>query len=265
MARKQEEQRPVWELSNISLTLLTSLMIILLAFFIMLTANSAIDEKRELKALGSLVGSFGILPKGLSPEETDDQNLSPPSEPLDEIKSDIEQMKDVLNYEINQDKMNILKSSTSRIISLREIVLFPRGGVEILPEMEPALSDLADIIRGSDYSVIIEGHTDDQPPANEALVNNWYVSAMRAANILKFFIRKGNIDPSRLSAYGYGGFRPAVANNSPRNRDRNRRIDIILETGSKRTINRYQEKHWNPKSIIFKGFIFKLLGNEEAS
>ena len=47
--------------------LFTSLNIILLAFFIMLNALAVVDEKREIIVLGSLIGTFGILPKGLSP------------------------------------------------------------------------------------------------------------------------------------------------------------------------------------------------------
>ena len=47
MARKPPEEKPDWELSNISTTMFCSLMIILLAFFIMLTTVSVIDESRE--------------------------------------------------------------------------------------------------------------------------------------------------------------------------------------------------------------------------
>jgi len=265
LARKKQEERPSWEMGNIGLTMFTTLMILLLAFFIVLSANSAIDEKRELRAIGSLIGSFGILPKGLNPNKDDKKHFAPSSAPLEEIKSDVEQMKEVLNYELNQEKINILKGQNFRVISLNETALFSRNGVQILPEMKPALMELADIMRNGDYSIIIEGHTDDQPPANEALINNWYVSSLRAADILRFFISAGRIAPSRLSAYGYASFRPAVVNNSPENRARNRRVDLILETTPQRAIYRYREKYRKPEAIIFKGFIFKLLGAQGDS
>lgn len=44
--------------------LTVALFIILLAFFIVLNSIAVIDESRTLAALGSLIGSFGILPGG---------------------------------------------------------------------------------------------------------------------------------------------------------------------------------------------------------
>ena len=43
-----------------------ALFIILLAFFIVLNSIAVVDERNTLEALGSLTGSFGILPGGLS-------------------------------------------------------------------------------------------------------------------------------------------------------------------------------------------------------
>ena len=47
--------------------LIVALFIILLAFFIVLNSIAVVDERRKLEAIGSLVGTFGILPSGLSP------------------------------------------------------------------------------------------------------------------------------------------------------------------------------------------------------
>jgi len=66
MARKEEAPRPEWEKTNSGLMLFTALNTILLAFFIMLASMAVIDEKRQIEAFGSLVGTFGILPGGLS-------------------------------------------------------------------------------------------------------------------------------------------------------------------------------------------------------
>ena len=50
--------------SNSFIVLFTSLSVILLAFFILLNSMATIDSERVRKALGSLVGGFGILPGG---------------------------------------------------------------------------------------------------------------------------------------------------------------------------------------------------------
>ncbi|MBW2087149.1 MAG: flagellar motor protein MotB [Deltaproteobacteria bacterium] len=264
MARKKEEKRPEWEKTNIGLMMFTALMIILLAFFIMLSSMSVIDERREQVVLGSLIGSFGILPGGLSPTRTEAHSLAPPSSPLQVIKSDMEQLKDIFTQRTIEDKINFLRGRTRRIISFQEAVLFPPGEVEILPEMKPVLMELANVLRGSDYPIIIEGHTDDLPPRDETLINNWFVSATRSANILKFFINEGGLDPNRLSAFGYAGYRPVAANNSPENRRRNRRVDLILDTTRQMALWRYQKESWKLKPLTFKGFTFHLFGGKET-
>jgi chemotaxis protein MotB len=52
-------------------------------------------------------------------------------------------------------------------------------------------------------------------------------------NVVKYFTEVGNIDPRRLSAVGYGESRPLVANDTPANRQKNRRVEILLLTEDK--------------------------------
>ncbi len=258
MARKEKKEQPAYVKSNIGLMLYTSLMIILLAFFIMLSSLAVVDERREQKVLGSLVGNFGILPGGLSAMQSEGKSISPPSSPMDEIKSDIEQMKDILATRNIEEEINVLRGRTRRIMSFSEAVLFPPDGVEILPEMRPVLRKLSEILNGSDYPIIIEGHTDDQPPRNAALINNWYVSSTRAANILRFFVEEGGLDPNRLSAFGYASYSPIAANTTQEKRARNRRIDIVLDATHKMAVEGYQRRTWKSKPLNFRGFKFKL-------
>ncbi|MBW2623578.1 MAG: hypothetical protein JRD68_11790, partial [Deltaproteobacteria bacterium] len=125
MARKEKVPPPEYEKSNIGLMMFTSLMIILLAFFIMLSSMAVLDERREQKVLGSLVGTFGILPSGLSAMQNEGKSIAPPSSPMDEIKSDIEQMKDILAGKNIEEEINVLKGRTRRIMDFSEAILFP--------------------------------------------------------------------------------------------------------------------------------------------
>lgn len=238
-------------------------MILLLAFFITLVAMSVVDEQRRVEALGSLLGAFGILPGGLAPNIDKSQHLAPQTTPVDRIEADMEHIREVLASRVTQSQIRILKGRTRRIISLQETVLFPPDGVEILPEMKPTLLELADILRGGDYPVAIEGHTDDQPPQTEGMGDNWQVSADRALNILKFFIVDGGLNPARLSAFGYADTRPLVANTSPKNRARNRRIDIVLDETYRTKVMKYQDQQDKPRLFDFKGFTFRLFGGKE--
>lgn len=57
--------------------------------------------------------------------------------------------------------------------------------------------------------------------------SNWELSAARAFSVLRFFILQG-IPPARLSALGYGEHMPAVRNDTPEGRAKNRRIEINI-------------------------------------
>ena len=89
MAKKKEEEAPEWVTSNIGLMLFTSLMIILLAFFIMLSSMAVVDERRQIVAMGSILGAFGILPGGLSPAQSTTTHVAPPTKPLEPIHTSL--------------------------------------------------------------------------------------------------------------------------------------------------------------------------------
>ncbi|HEX7928024.1 MAG TPA: OmpA family protein [bacterium] len=76
--------------------------------------------------------------------------------------------------------------------------------------------------------VRVEGHTDNVPLSGGTFRSNWNLSAARAANIADFMVREGNVTPQRVSAIGYGEFRPIASNSTDAGRARNRRVEIIL-------------------------------------
>jgi chemotaxis protein MotB len=257
LARKEEQDRPGWELSNGGLMLFTSLMIIMLAFFILLSSMAVIDEKRQIEALGSLVGTFGILPGGLSVIQEDGSHIAPPTAPMAPIEDDMQLIKSVLSKRILDDKVHILKGRTRRIISIESAMLFPPDGVELLPEMLPELTEIARILSDSDYQVDVEGHTDDQPPQTDRYRDNWEVSSLRAVSVFRFFAEAG-INPERMSAYGYSGYDPAVANTTPRKRARNNRIDVILDFSHQKKAGEVDDRRRRDKVFDFRGFVFRL-------
>ena len=245
-------------MTNIGLMMVTSLNILLLAFFIMLSAQGVVDEKRKIEAMGSVLGAFGILPGGLSTSEDSSSGLSPQTSPLDEITQDMDMIREVMANQIVQDKVHILTASDRQIISLESAMLFPPDGVEIMPAMKEQLLQIAKILKGSPYPIIIEGHTDDQPPRTEEFKDNWEISALRATNVLRFFAEQGGIKLDRMTAYGYAGNKPAVANTNPRNRERNNRIDLVLDNSQRKLVKDQADSRRQDKTFDFKGFNFRL-------
>jgi len=48
-------------------------------------------------------------------------------------------------------------------------------------------------------------------------------------NVLRYFHERGKIPSERLTAAGYGQYRPLFPNDGPQGRAQNRRIEIALE------------------------------------
>ena len=105
--------------------LIVSLFIILLAFFIVLNSIGVVDERRKLEALGSLIGSFGILPGGLSPMKSGGGNIALPQSP---IMSHTESFRELLG--VNKAMSGLISLRTSpegKVISIHDKVIFDEG------------------------------------------------------------------------------------------------------------------------------------------
>lgn len=113
-------------------------------------------------------------------------------------------------------------------------MFFKLGSADVTAEGEAALARLAQVLNGPNYRdtvVVIEGHTDNTPVTRQATVqafgDNWGLSAMRAAAVIRVLAAKG-VDVKRLRGSFAGEHRPAAANNTRENKAKNRRVEIFL-------------------------------------
>lgn len=112
-------------------------------------------------------------------------------------------------------------------------VYFQRGSAELTPEGADRLDSLVSVIREQygDRPIRVEGYADDLPVRDTTelpYVDNWELSAARAASVVRFFQWGHDIAPSRFEVVGYGSHRPLVPNTSAENRARNRRVRIAV-------------------------------------
>jgi chemotaxis protein MotB len=115
-------------------------------------------------------------------------------------------------------------------VSLENSLLFAPGSWDVAPNGKIALQNLAGVLaENQDISILVEGHTDDDPYRGQSQVrDNWDLSVMRATNVVKILTTNASLDPKRITAAGRGEFVPLVANDSPANKAVNRRTEIIL-------------------------------------
>jgi len=113
-------------------------------------------------------------------------------------------------------------------IQLPDALLFASGRADLQDSAKSLLAKLAPELNTFNGDIVVEGHTDDLPlGAHSPYQSNWELSVARAFSVIAYLTDHG-ADPSRISARGYGPYRPRVPNLSAENREMNRRIEIVL-------------------------------------
>lgn len=115
-------------------------------------------------------------------------------------------------------------------VSMSEKLMFASGSTEVDQKGIEALKELAKVLeKEKDIHIMVEGHTDNVPLKGTGCnKDNWDLSVARANAITKIILKNGNIEPSRITSAGRGEFYPLVNNDTPDNRAKNRRTEIIL-------------------------------------
>lgn len=215
---------PGWEI------VYSGFILILLCFFIMLCSFSTMEEAKVMRFVRSFSHAVGFFSGGIKFE--DGSVVLPESAGMVENRSelaklfeDLELLSDKFNL---KDEIEVLFSREGLVMRLSEKTLFESGVASVSPAALPLLEKIGAIVAQTNYLIRIEGHTDDVPIHTAVFPSNWELSTARAVNVLRYFIEHHRIDAQRLSAEGFGEFRPLVANDTVENRTTNRRVEVIF-------------------------------------
>ena len=105
------------------------------------------------------------------------------------------------------------------------------------------LDGISQSLKQNDYSISVEGHTDNIPIHTAQFPSNWELSSFRATNVARYFIQKG-VGRKRISAVGYADTRPIADNNSAAGRALNRRVSLVIHVDEK------SAEHQAPKTSL---------------
>jgi outer membrane protein OmpA-like peptidoglycan-associated protein len=118
-------------------------------------------------------------------------------------------------------------TSTEVTIRLPGSVLFDFDSAQIRPDAERTLAEVAEVIRGyPKRPVRIEGHTDSVASDDY----NQKLSERRAASV-RAWLAGRDVEGARLATRGFGETRPVADNGTAEGRQRNRRVEVIIEKG----------------------------------
>jgi outer membrane protein OmpA-like peptidoglycan-associated protein len=114
---------------------------------------------------------------------------------------------------------------SAREITIRRQINFVTDSAEIVPDSEPLLTEIADVLlRHPEITrVEIQGHTDNRGGHE----HNQDLSQRRAESVRDWLVAHG-VDGSRLEPHGYGDSNPIAPNITASGRARNRRVQFII-------------------------------------
>ena len=120
--------------------------------------------------------------------------------------------------------IQVRNDARGTIISMSDI-LFEVNKANLTGDLKTSLAKIAGILLVfKESNITVEGHTDNQGSEEY----NQTLSEKRAENVKNFLIDQG-VDSSRLSSVGYAFSRPIADNTTKEGRQKNRRVDLIIQ------------------------------------
>jgi chemotaxis protein MotB len=208
------------------------LMALLLCLFVLLLSFAEINSDSFRKNAGPIAEAFNVDPSSLpsrlipSPVVT----LIPlDAEPAETSQRRVtERLEDILVKEIEGSMVDVVEKESAVVIRFPGRAAFPSGSAELTDSFLPILDKIGRTLAATKGQVIVAGHTDDTPIATRMFRSNWDLSSARAVSVVHQLLAQGEITPDRVTAQGFADSRPLVANDTPENRGKNRRVEITV-------------------------------------
>jgi len=195
-------------------------MSLLLTFFVMLFAATALNETKIHQGLGSLKGALGGIVEGIRKESIVPQERG-------EMERMVEEIEEYITSQGLGEEVKINLSSEGIVITLASPILFDLGRDNLRKDALPVLDKVATLIKDISNEIHVEGHTDNLPIHTRRFPSNWELSAARAISVANYLIEKG-VSPKRIGTIGYADSRPLFPNDTPEHRALNRRVEILI-------------------------------------
>jgi chemotaxis protein MotB len=204
----------------------SDMMSLLLTFFILLFSMSTISSDK----FDNIMSSFQNILSGSKSDSIlyDGDNLIDLHEELIQTEEMYDKVSDYLEDQDLGSDVSVSMDSKGIFVEMKDAILFESGRAELKPEGIEVLKKLEGLISDFDNELVIEGHTDNVPMTSGRFPSNWELSTARAVTVVRYLSESLDIDPGRLSAVGYGEYRPIKPNDTAENRAANRRVNILI-------------------------------------
>ncbi|ODM27210.1 hypothetical protein A7W90_13875 [Clostridium sp. Bc-iso-3] len=250
------EGAPEW------MTTYSDMVTLLLTFFVLLFSMSSVDSEKFKQITNSLSAAFmgsgsggiygyndgtvvyNIKENNVSGDIMEDGdeafnegksaeigaftggNAASEAQKIEDFVEDVQSL--VEEMELNE-YVKVIEDNTYLTVRIDSVILFDLGKADIKPSGKEALKKIGELLKELNRGATIQGHTDNLPINTMLFPTNWELSTKRATNVVLFLVEESGVNPEKLTATGNGEFKPIAPNDTEENRQKNRRIDIVID------------------------------------
>ena len=150
-------------------------------------------------------------------------------EVLVQLQADASELQKAFEKEIESGVIEIETRQERIIIRIQEEGSFPSGSAIVKGGFKPVMQKLGSMLSDIKGQIVVAGHTDDIPISTARFRSNWELSAARAVSVLHHLSEfNDDIGLDRFVIEGHGEADPIVDNETPENRAKNRRVEVII-------------------------------------
>ena len=148
-----------------------------------------------------------------------------------ELAEQLADLQDALDQEVADGLVTLERKESSIIVRIQEKGSFGSGSARLDPEFHEVMARISKVLAAKPGKITVAGHSDNIPISTGRFRSNWELSSARAVTVLHSMLRNKDITEDRVVVEGFADTRPVVDNDSPQNRAKNRRVELVLSRG----------------------------------
>ena len=150
----------------------------------------------------------------------------------DALDAQYQQLNQTMSAEVASNQMQITRLRDAIKVTVNNELLFPSGDWQMPVEAQRTLSKIVPILAPKQQNKVqVNGYTDNVPIGpglkSQGITSNLELSQKRADTVMQYMISQG-VNPSLVSAQGFGEKEPVASNDTPEGRAQNRRVELTL-------------------------------------
>ncbi|MFZ2267362.1 MAG: type VI secretion system protein TssL, long form, partial [Azonexus sp.] len=138
----------------------------------------------------------------------------------------VERLQGFLAPEIRAGLVTVSDFADRSVVQIQGDGLFEPASATLAPRVLPLMARIGEAVAGVKGTVLVRGHSDDQPIRSARFPSNWHLSQARADSVAA--VLAPQLGGLRVDTEGRAESEPVASNETAAGRERNRRVEIIV-------------------------------------